>query len=95
MHHGAAEMWIVCKRGRSYQHEQGRVHRQLAGAETMRAPVGLEKMTEIREVVCCREGEVSRGNEWIAEMHEYEQAREQGRKMCSKSSRTLVTDGLL
>lgn len=50
MHHGAAEMWIVCKRGRSYQHEQGRVHRQLAGAETMRAPVGLEKMTEIRKL---------------------------------------------
>lgn len=89
MYHGAAEMWIVCKRGRSYQHEQGRVHRQLAGAETMRAPVGPEKMTEIREVVCCREGVVFRGNEWLAETHGYEQAGEQDRKSAAKAAESL------
>lgn len=52
-------------------------------------------MTEIREIVCSREGAVSRENEWIAEMHESRQARDQGRKIGGKSSRTPIRDVLL
>lgn len=49
MKHGAAEVWTVCKHGRSYQHISGE-------------------------------------NQWIEEMHEHKQVREQAMKIYSKAA---------